>query len=187
MLERDGNQSVVRCTCCDLRYPQPLRGAALDKRGHCSVCRFHQSGEIHQKAKRHEEHEVMLRTRLETADGWARDVATENAELKQQRHFAYRTRDKAARLLAQIANVHNLRPNGYCICKAKGCRVAKILDDHLARKLITDVDSVQEHLRWRDRLGGLAYDLEQDPDWDGFGWVNAEAQQQRRADDPETG
>ena len=61
-------------------------------------------------------------------------------ELGMSLHWALQTRDKAAKLLGQIADVHSIRPNGHCICKARNCRVARIMDTGLARKLVADAD-----------------------------------------------
>ena len=122
----------------------------------------------------------MLRSRLEKATEWANEVGLENKELKQQRHWAYRTRDRAAEFLQQIADVHWMRSDGSCKCSAKNCRVAKVLNNGLARKLIADADKAQDHVRWLQQTAELRYlDMDEDED---YTWASPPGQARRRDD-----
>jgi hypothetical protein len=148
-------QSAVKCLCCALRYDElPYR----DKhdRALCSTCRFHQSTENNQTVKRHQEHEAMLRERLDKSSVWASEVAAENKKVKQDVYFAYRTRDRAANLLQKVNDLHQLRPDGSCLCKQRNCKTAEILEDRLAQTLIRNVDEAQEHVRRQRELSELA-------------------------------
>ena len=142
--------TAVTCTCCLLKYEVLSKGPSLDVRGHCSVCKQHQSRELQQSLKRHQEHEEMLRERLERYSRFAGERQAEARSAKDKMHYAYRSRDKVVGYLRQIVDAHSLRANGECTCKARNCRVGRILDDELPRRLIENVDRVQGDMKARE-------------------------------------
>lgn len=138
--------TAARCSCCGLLQPW------VGGKGLCSVCSYHQSNEINQTVKRHQEHEVMLRERLTAASEWAANADAERKEFGQKMHWALKSRDWSIRVLRQINDMHELRSNGSCKCKKpKACKIAELLDDRGLQELIRRVDEHEAKQRERER------------------------------------
>ena len=135
----------IRCTCCGLL--QKHVGGGL-----CSVCTYHQSAEINQTAKRHREHEEMLRERLTAASKWAADADAERKEFGQKVHWALRSRDRTIAVLRKINDLHELRSDATCKCKTPKCKIAELLDDRGIQHLIRKVDDYEAEQRERERV-----------------------------------
>lgn len=124
-----------RCDCCLLLFDRAYND------GHCTTCKYHQSSEINQTAKRHREHEEMLRERLEAASKWASKADAERREFGEKMHWALKSRDRSIRVLRQVSDLHELRSDGSCKCGVKNtCKIASILDDRGVQMLISRVD-----------------------------------------------
>lgn len=138
---------IYRCRCCELRHN------SLDGRALCTICRYHQSKEIQQTAKRHSDHVDMLRVRLTAASEWAEKAGTERDEAREKMQFAYKSRDRTISVLRQVNDMHELRPDGSCKCRMqKGCKIGKLLDDRGIRQLIQRVDEYEDNMRQRQRM-----------------------------------
>lgn len=139
--------TAYRCTCCNLRQNQ------VGDDGFCPICRYHQSREIHQTVKRHQEHEEMLRQRLASASEWAERADDERKKFGQRMHWAWKSRARSIKVLRQISDLHELRSDGSCKCHLpKGCRIATLLDDRGIQLLIRRVDDYEAELQHRERL-----------------------------------
>lgn len=135
-----------RCTCCDLLH-KAVGG------GLCSICAYHQSSEINQTAKRHREHETLLRERFAAASEWARDADAERKEFGQKMHWALKSRDRTISVLRKINDMHELRSDGSCKCRTpKGCKIAELLDDRRLQQLIRRVDDHEAEQREGERF-----------------------------------
>jgi hypothetical protein len=139
-------ETAPRCTCCGLQ--QKWVGAGL-----CSTCTYHQSEEVNQTAKRHREHEEMLRERLMAASEWARKAEEERKQFGQKMHWALKSRDRTIKVLREINDMHELRSDLSCTCgKPKGCKVAELLDDRGIQQLIRKVDDYEAEQQRKEQI-----------------------------------
>jgi hypothetical protein len=141
------------CSCCGLkqnfRDHQSLE--ASPRSGVCGVCYAHRSPSVEQRLKKAQEHEAMLRERFEKSSAWAAKAEAEVKEARQRVAIAYKSRDRAIRILRDLNDLHILRPNGACSCGVKrNCKSAAKLYDRWTQNLIQRVDEQEERaLRWR--------------------------------------
>jgi hypothetical protein len=152
----------IRCRCCGLL--QKWVGNGL-----CNGCTYHQSREIHQEAKRHREHEEMLRERLTAATKWASDADAERKAFGEKMHWALRSRDRTIAILRKINDMHELHVDGSCKCgKVKHCRIGELLDDRGVQQLIRRVDEHEAEQQERERVW-REIQASGDPDeWEGL-------------------
>lgn len=168
---------VVRCKCCRLRYPEPIRYTVVNGDGLCVTCKVHQSSEINQTVKRHSEHEAMLYPRLEAATKAAAEADAERKQFGQKMHWALRSRDHTIEVLRKISDLHELYLDGSCKCgQRKGCKVGALLDDRSVQTLIRRVDEYEAQQRRRQQI---AREIDRDPyaSWDDY--VREEASERR--------
>ena len=139
-------ETAIRCTCCGLL--QKWVGNGL-----CSICTYHQNDEIHQTAKRHREHEVMLRERLAAASEWAATADGERKKFGEKMHLALKSRDRTIKVLRQVSDMHELRSDLSCKCgKPKGCKIADLLDDKGIQQLILRVDESEAEQKRKEQM-----------------------------------
>lgn len=139
--------TAPRCPCCNLQHNE------TGPKGLCWTCSYHQSPEIEQTAKRHREHEEMLRKRLEAAREWAATADAERKAFGDKMHWAYKSRDRTIAVLRKISDMHELRSDLSCKCGLKkNCRVAQALDDRGVQALIRNVDNFEDDQRRREQL-----------------------------------
>ncbi len=134
-----------------------VRSACLQHKwvggGLCSICTYHQSQEINQTAKRHREHEEMLRERLAAASEWARSAEVERNQFGEKMHWALKSRDRMIKVLRQINDMHELRSDLSCKCgKHKGCKIAELLDDRGIQQLIRRVDEFEADQHRKEQM-----------------------------------
>jgi hypothetical protein len=129
----------------------------------CGICRLHQGDKEFQRLKRAEEHEEMLRERFERSSAWAENVEAEVKETRQRIAIAYKSRDRAIRLLRKLNDLHAQGGDGFCSCGVKrGCRSAEVIYDRWAQMLIHRVDEQEERAMRRRELH--MFDEDED-DW----------------------
>lgn len=129
--------------------------------GLCSICTYHQSDEIHQTAKRHREHEVMLRERLAAASEWAATADGERKKFGEKMHCALKSRDRTINVLRQTSDLHELRSDLGCKCgKPKDCKIAELLDDRGIQQLIHRVDEHKDEQKLKEQMWR---DIQRDP------------------------
>ncbi len=105
----------------------------------------------------------MLRERFEKSSAWAAAAQVEVNEARQRVAIAYKSRDRAIRILRDLNDLHTLRPNGVCSCGVKrNCKSAAKLYDRWTQNLIQRVDEQERRaLHWR-RDSSV---LDDDDDW----------------------
>ena len=148
-----------RCSCCGLL--QKWVGDSL-----CSTCTYHQSAEINQTAKRHREHEEMLRERLNAASEWAESADAERKTFGEKMRWALRSRDRTIKVLRQINDRHELRSDATCKCKKPKCKIAELLDDRGIQQLIRKVDVFEAEQQRKEQMWR---EMQRDPyAWEDF-------------------
>ena len=165
----------VRCPCCGLLH------VTCGATGFCSICSYHQSPEIHQTAKRHREHEEMLRKRLKAASEWASAADEERKNFGQKMHWALKSRDRTIKVLRQINDMHELRSDGSCKCRIpRGCKIAVLLDDRGIQQLIRRVDDYEADQQAKERMWR---EIQRDPyAWEDFLRGSGADEAERRPD-----
>jgi hypothetical protein len=137
---------TARCRWCGLL--QPWVGEDL-----CNVCRHHQGAEIDHTAKRHQEHEEMLRERLAAVTAWGAKADSERNAFGRRMHRALESRDRTVQVLRQISDLHELRADGGCSCRiSENCPIAVLLDDRGIQQLIRRVDRYETDQQAKEQL-----------------------------------
>jgi hypothetical protein len=157
----------MHCPCCDLEQAVHINRFQLPDR-FCRVCMNHQGDDPVRVLRRAENHEALLRARLNAAATAADTAYAARDEYKAKMYHAYNSREKAVRYLARVNDLHTLRPNGTCSCGMKPrCRTAAVIYENWSQNMIIKLEDVEKE-RQRQELAvrGMGGDQLFDVVWD---------------------
>ena len=151
---------TVRCRCCGLL--QEWVGDTL-----CNVCAYHQSDEINHTAKRHREHEEMLREQLVAVSEWAAKADSQRKTFGQKMRWALESRDRTIKVLRQISDLHERRADGSCTCgKPNSCTIAELLDVRGIQQVIRRVDRYEAEQQAKEQRRREIQMIADPDEWD---------------------
>lgn len=127
---------IAACTCCRLNQRLPDRIGETERDQICSTCRTHPGPKL--ELKRAQDHEALIREKIDAADQYARRAEGRIANFRSKTAAALESRDRAVKVLRDLADLHRPRMRGGCSCGRTGrCETSERLGSKWAQQMIS--------------------------------------------------
>jgi hypothetical protein len=126
----------AECICCRLIQRLPDRIGETDRERTCVTCAGHPGPTL--ELKRAQDHEALIREKIDAADRYARRAEGRVANAKDQTAAALDSRNRALTILRDLSDLHMPRMRGGCSCGRTGrCETSERLSSKWVQQMVS--------------------------------------------------